>query len=268
MVDSSFPYSRFLRVRNTFFLILIRILFSLTFIGFTHYSHRKLQENLAQASGLNTLLSREYRSIIESDENVRVQAVQFLHDRVQGQLMMASLKLREIGRATSENVQLDINKIASDLEKIRSTDIKLVSRLLSPNIDVEGLHGVIQSLCEQFSVHTDFTINFDENVVILEETMNMGVYRLIEQAVVNSITHGPAKHVNINVESLSPDQIMIEVADDGPGSENAQIGMGTIVTDAWLSKLHGHKEISSQPGAGYTVKFIIPVKGTTDTRGQ
>jgi len=258
----------FLRVRNTFFLIFIRLLFSLLFIGFTHHSHRKLQENLAEVSNLNALLSREYHSIIEADENVRGQAVQFLHDRVQGQLMMASLKLREIGSDTSESIQVDINSVASHLEKLRSTDIRLVSRLLSPNIDGEGLHGVIESLCEQFSLHTGFEISFDEKAILLDQTINLGVYRLIEQAVINSITHGPANHVKINVENRSSHQIMVQVADDGPGSESAQMGTGTIIMDAWLSKLRGYKEIFSEPGTGYAVKFIIPLEASTSAHEQ
>jgi hypothetical protein len=46
------------------------------------------------------------------------------------------------------------------------------------------------------------------------------------------------------------------------------MGTGTIIMDAWLSKLRGYKEISSEPGTGYTVKFIIPLEATMSTHDQ
>jgi two-component sensor histidine kinase len=54
-------------------------------------------------------------------------------------------------------------------------------------------------------------------------------------------------------------RLILEVADNGPGSKTSNSGTGTVVIDAWLSKLGGIKEIESIPGAGYTLRIMAPV---------
>ena len=61
----------------------------------------------------------------------------------------------------------------------------------------------------------------------------------------------------ILVRRTSQNEILLEVTDDGPGSTILKPGTGTIVIDAWVSKLGGSKEIESINGAGFVLRVKI-----------
>jgi signal transduction histidine kinase len=91
--------------------------------------------------------------------------------------------------------------------------------------------------------------------------MCLGIYRIIEQAIVNSITHGPASKVKIAVGMQSDLTCCVTIDDDGPGAnlEAIEAGFGTVLIDSWVSILKATKVVASSPGEGYslTVKIAL-----------
>ena len=87
----------------------------------------------------------------------------------------------------------------------------------------------------------------------------LGIFRIIEQSVLNSLVHGPSKRVQISVTTDSAGVTDLIIADDGPGISVSQItaGVGTAIIDSWVSILQGVKAVDSVPGHGYRlqVKF-------------
>ena len=81
----------------------------------------------------------------------------------------------------------------------------------------------------------------------------LGIYRIVEQAILNIITHGPSENAVINIRKTKVDSYFIEVTDNGPGSDSQAEGFGTSIIDTWVSILKGEKEIISKPGEGYTL---------------
>jgi signal transduction histidine kinase len=123
----------------------------------------------------------------------------------------------------------------------------------------EGLIGACENLCREYQPEVEFIIDISQEVEEIEEEKKLGFYRIIEQAVINSIKHGPASKVVISVRRTSKDELLLEIADDGPGAKTLKPGTGTIIVDAWTSKLGGRKEIKTAPGAGYSLKVSIPI---------
>jgi signal transduction histidine kinase len=246
-------------VSGVFFGELIgRFLFALVFVAITHNRLRTLGIELERTSRLNDQLGERYSQLIDSDEEIRTHASQLLHDRIQSKLMLSAAKLTRVSEVLSEEGKLGVLPVIKELEQIRSIDVREVSQLLTPNLAGEGLIGSCENLCREYQPEITFTIEISQEVEELEEETKLGLYRIIEQAVINSIKHGPAANVRISLERNSADQLMLAIEDDGPGAKAAGSGTGTVVIDAWVSKLGGRKEIESTPGIGYTLRVLIP----------
>ncbi len=238
--------------------LITRFVFALIFVAITHNRLKVLSQKLDSASALNVELKERYVMLIESDEAIRSHAAQLLHDRIQAKLMLAGARLTRVSGVLSDEGKLGIQPVIQELEGIRSIDVREVSQLLSPNLSGEGLIGSCENLCREYESEIKFIINIAENIESIDEELKLGIYRIIEQGVINAIKHGPANHVEIAVRESSQGSLYLEIKDDGPGSKNLGSGKGTVIIDSWVSKLGGRKEIESTPGKGFTLRVRIP----------
>lgn len=240
--------------------VITRFVFAVIFVAITHNRLRTLSLELESASALNTELNMRYAKLIESDEEIRSSAAQLLHDRIQAKLMLAGAKLTRITEVLSEEGRLGVLPVIKELESIRAIDVREVSQLLSPNLAGEGLAGSCENLCKEFEDSVDFRIDISRTVEDLDEELILGIYRIIEQGVINSIKHGPATEISIKVSISSANMLIVEVRDNGPGGDIKNSGTGTVIIDAWVSILGGEKEIQSEAGKGFTLRVTAPIK--------
>lgn len=240
--------------------LITRFLFALIFVAITHNRLRTLSEKLESTSALNDQLNERYARLIESDEEIRSHASQLLHDRIQAKLMLAGAKLTRITGVLSEEGKLGVLPVIKELESIRAIDVREVLQLLSPNLAGEGLTGSCENLCKEFEGSIEFTIEISRAVENLDEESKLGVYRIIEQGVINSIKHGPSTKVSIEVFVSSSNKLVVEIRDNGPAGDMKNSGTGTVIIDAWVSILGGEKEIEAIPGKGFTLRVTAPVK--------
>jgi signal transduction histidine kinase len=238
--------------------LITRFIFAIVFVAITHNRLRTLGDKLEMTTQLNGQLKERYSQLIDSEEEIRTHASQLLHDRIQSKLMLSGAKLTRVSEVLSDEGKLGVLPVIKELEKIRSIDVREVSQLLTPNLAGEGLIGSCENLCREYQPEIAFTIEISQEAEDLEEEAKLGLFRIIEQAVINSIKHGPAANVRISLERSSADQLVLAIEDDGPGAKAPGSGTGTVVIDAWVSKLGGRKEIESKLGSGYKLRILIP----------
>jgi signal transduction histidine kinase len=254
----------FLKIRDFLFTdnfigtFLIRLVLGIFLVALTHSRSRDLEVELLETEEINKALTERYSALIKTDEEIRDHAAKLLHDRIQSELMLAAARLSKTSQGLSPEAAAEILPVIKVLEKIRGTDIRQVSQLLTPNLAGEGLIGACETLCENFNSAIEITINISNRVESIDENTKLGIYRIIEQGLTNSIKHGPAENVSISVQFKEPGLLEVVIADDGPGSATPSSGKGTQIIDAWVGILGGSKEIESVPGSGYTLKAEIP----------
>jgi signal transduction histidine kinase len=258
-----FHIKDFLIIDNFFALFTLKFLFALIFISVTHGRAKALELKLAEAERLNGALSERYSALIETDEEIRDQAAKLLHDRIQGELMLAAARLSRTVQGLPADAQEEIVPVIKVLEKIRSTDVRQVTQLLTPNLASEGLIGACETLCEGFNSEIDIELQISRGIEMVDENIKLGLFRIIEQGLMNSIKHGPASHVIISVSIDHSEAIHAEITDNGPGSSSEKAGKGSQIIDAWVAILGGFKEIENQLGRGYTLRITLPINQPT-----
>lgn len=243
-----------------FSIFMLTLSLGLITLALMHQAERKIVERLADATALVLKLQSEREGLIHSDENLRRQTSQFLHDRVQSDLMVVGMKLKSISGKSSAEVNDVIDRAIIRLENTRTSDIKNLIQVLAPNLEAGSLQAALDVLLEQYRGDMEVSVNIDAETEALGSEVLLGIFRIIEQSVLNSLVHGPAKRVQINVSTDSAGVTEIIVSDDGPGilADEITAGVGTAIIDSWVGILNGSKEIDSAPGHGYQLRVTFP----------
>jgi signal transduction histidine kinase len=93
----------------------------------------------------------------------------------------------------------------------------------------------------------------------LEPELRLAAYRVIEEAISNSLEHGQASKVIVRLELANAD-LRLSVRDDGHGFEVGAIkpGLGFATTEARVSVMNGFWTLESGPtGTTMTAVFAI-----------
>jgi signal transduction histidine kinase len=225
-----------------------------------HRAERSISDRLQQANLLVKQLKADREELVNLDEAIRRQTSTFLHDRVQSDLMVVGMKLKSIQGSSSAEVNEVIDRALARLENTRSADLKNLIQVLSPNFEIGGLKGSIESLVVQYELSMAVLIEIDESSEQLDSLFLLGTYRIIEQGLLNSFVHGPAKNAFVSVTTNASSQTEILISDDGPGTDLDFVhsGVGTAVIDSWVGILGGKKTIEAMPGHGYLLRVIFP----------
>ena len=242
---------------NIFVSSLILVLIALALM---HQAERKIGDRLASATSLVNKLENERAELVRSDETLRQETSQFLHDRVQSDLMVVGMNLRSISGQSSAQVNEVIEGAILRLESTRATDLKNLIQILTPNLDVGTLSSALEVLLQQYRQNIEVSVFIDSPTESLGSDVKLGIYRIIEQALLNSLVHGPAQRVQVNVNTNSTGGTKVIVSDDGPGTtiENVSPGVGTAVIDSWVGILGGSRTIDTSPGFGYRLEVEFP----------
>ena len=243
-----------------FSVFIITLVLGLITLALMHKAERRIVERLNIATGLVIRLEEERERLIHSDENLRRQTSQFLHDRVQSDLMVVGIKLKSISGKSSVEVNEVIDRAIIKLETTRASDLKNLIQVLTPNLEAGTLQAALDVLLEQYRTNMEVSVKIDAATEALDSKILLGIFRIVEQSILNALVHGPAKRVQISVSTDSVGVTDIIVSDDGPGISVEQItsGLGTSIIDSWVGILNGSKEIESVVGHGYQlhVTFI------------
>ena len=234
----------------------------LTFMALAlmHRAERSITDRLKEADELVMRLESDREELVNSGEELRKQTSQFLHDRVQSDLMVVAMNLKSVSGKASSEVDEILDDAGRLLERIRTSDIRNLVQILSPNFEVGGLSEALEQLNSQYLKIMNISMNIEIEAEKLEPKQLLGIFRIVEQALLNSLIHGPAEKALVTLVDTGTKDITLIVSDNGPGVglEERKFGVGSAVIDSWVSILKGRKEINSSPGNGYKLEVIFP----------
>jgi signal transduction histidine kinase len=236
------------------------LFFGLIINALLNYAQKITVGKLSEAQELVKSLSEKRALLIKAEEESKMKLAIFLHDRVQADLMTISLSLKKISLKDEVLDQVLINEVIQHLESMRGVDLKKVIEELSPNFEIGGLKGSLEVLKQQYGSNMSIAVQVDEKSETLGLLYMLAIYRIVEQCLINSFLHGPAKNVFVSVSTDSVGKTEILISDDGPGTdlEFVDSGVGTAVIDSWVGILNGKKTVDTVPGHGYRLVINFP----------
>lgn len=205
---------------------------------------------------------RQQDQILQADEQARRQVADLLHDRVQAGLITACLELQTLPEGESDRREV-ISAIVQRLENLRAIDVKRAARALSPSLHDVDLHAALRELGSQYEPRMVTSIDVSPEVesMINDPEIRLGLYRLTEQALMNSAIHGHARHVDASIRITFGDVIVWEVRDDGSGLPTTDLepGLGSALMATWMQRLGGDWSLQPREGGGTVCSARIPL---------
>ena len=216
----------------------------------------RLQRQVDATQEAYDVVEAQAEALLKADEEVRRSVATLLHDRVQGGLLAACLRLQSIAQTSPESRD-EVDRLIHELEELRALDVRRAVRTLSPNLRDIDLETAIRELVEPYSPPVDITVTIPRDV-IGDPTTRLAAYRIIEQGVLNAIDHGQAGRIEIAIKS-QPTHTEVIVIDDGRGvdPEHAS-GFGTTLIDTWCRALGGSWHLQPLRDGGTGLSVILP----------
>src|SRR5690606_33623400 len=139
------------------------------------------------------------------------------------------------------------------------------------NITFEDLQARIANFIKQAknaSELTEFSFNIDESVNathIFTSVEGMNIYRIIQEAVNNSLKYAAADKIEINI-SKEKNHYLIEISDNGIGFEQTAVEMGNGLNNIKkrAREIGGTIEIVSNPNKGTRIILDFEEKPIID----
>lgn len=227
---------------------------------------RYAQQTAVARAALETVVQQQ-RLVVEADERARRNVAEFLHDRVQADLLVVGMELRALAATTEPAVAESLERSTAELERIRSSEVRSASRRLSPALGSVGLDTALQELADSWDPALRIRVSFDSNSRDFlihgsaPRDLLVAIYRVTEQAILNAAAHGQAARIDVSLRISTPGVLTLTINDDGRGLPSASLvrGAGSAIMDAWCTVAHGSwRWLPTDRGTRLEASFSTP----------
>lgn len=206
---------------------------------------------------------------VAAQEDERRRIALDLHDQAGQSLALLQLRLSTIGALDS------VAAIRAELAGLRELASATIARLRKVATDLHpaalemvGLVGALEQLAHEQSPLLGLPIRVDGASVRTERLpapVELGLYRIAQEALTNVARHAAARQVEIVVTRTSS-SAQLAVCDDGVGFDLAARRaaavdghLGLVGMEERAALLGGELSITSRPGEGTTVRVLVPL---------
>jgi signal transduction histidine kinase len=219
----------------------------------------------AVACDLSERVDRDtMRRVIEGQELERRRLARELHDETGQALTSILLGLKSIRSANGPQAAVQAEEevrglVVQALQEVRRLAVELRPKAL----DDFGLLPALERLAETSGERAGLEIHVQANLpaVRLPGELETVLYRLVQEALTNVLKHAEAQTVSILL-TLQDGSVSAMIEDDGRGftvGETREDALGLLGMQERLSFLGGELTIESAPGAGTTVRALLPL---------
>ncbi len=231
-------------------------------IRFNHMAsvlEKTMVENHALAGNMLSLQESQQRDLARE-----------LHDELAPCLFGIRVDLGEIERIAGENHLIEIEEKVGSVKTItnhiQSLVRKMLSRLRPMTLDDLGLTEALRDMLHNWrerQPEIDWEWDFVGDFESLPDTLQVTIYRLVQECTTNCVRHAHASHVKVEVRREA-ETIKVAVTDDGKGLDAHLVkGFGLIGMRERVSALGGRIAFDTEEGRGLQVRVLIPLKGET-----
>lgn len=250
----------------------------IVFISITYYLVQKntkrkqllaeSEKDLERQRVVSLLKEQELVSIdamIAGQEKERQRLANELHDDLGG--LLASIKLHF--HTLLDNEDTESNKKFEKTDSLINEAYDKVRAIAhaknSGVIAKEGFLRSLEEMADKVSIANNLTVTVIEHGLDerLENSIELSLFRIIQELITNVIRHSNATEANIHL-TKHDDTLNIMVEDNGDGFDSSGItlksgGMGIRSIDKRVAFLNGTMNIESEVGQGTTVIIEIPL---------
>jgi signal transduction histidine kinase len=246
--------------------IFIPLLFGICWLaGFALHERAEVAE-AAEARAAQSERDREVAARIAVAEE-RARIARELHDVVAHAVSVMVLQVGAVRHKLPDALAEDRNALR-DVEQAGRTALSEMRRLLgamrSDEEDVElgpqpGLDTLDALLADVGRAGLPVALHVSGKAFPLPRALDLSGYRIVQEGLTNALKHSRASHADVTL-SYSPDELRIEVRDDGTGSQRSNgFGHGLVGIRERVKIYGGTMTAGSQPEGGFLLDAHLPL---------
>src|SRR5713101_6782083 len=193
-----------------------------------------------------------------------------IHDTLAQGLSAISLQLETADAVVAsrpqraqEAIRRALSLARSNLEEARRSMIDLRAAPLQDRTLHEALSVLAQQACDEASVEVQYNCSPTEDFPPLPTRIEMGVYRIAQEALANACKHAQAQHIQLSL-TLDDQSLCLFVQDDGCGFDPDQVASSVLEGHFGLASMNERVKllggticIESEPGAGTCIDVRV-----------
>ncbi len=235
-------------------------------------AEQRLLNDLARQAGvalaavrLTADLQQSRQRLVTARAEERRRLRRDLHDGLGPQLASHVLKLeaaRDLIRTNPDRAEMLLTSLIEKSQGIVNEVRRLVYDLRPPALDELGLVGAIREYTAHISANgLQITLTAPEQLPPLPAAVEVAAYRLIQEAITNTIRHAQAQTCRVSLAfETEPAALHLEICDDGlglPAGYRAGVGLASMRERA--QELGGECVIEPITAGGVRVSAHLPL---------
>lgn len=224
----------------------------------------KLVELVSNQKQLEEQLQQQiFRAVLDTQEIERKRIAETLHNSLGQILYAAKLSLSTVNKSPMTENDKEGLKNADKLLNDAIIESRRLSHELMPVILEDfGLKTAVEDICRKLSGKIQFKCRFKGAIKQLDKYIEVAIYRLVQELVMNVVKHSDATDALVAIE-VHKTSVQVAVQDNGRGfnvvkEKRDGIGLKTIRNNVNLLK--GNINITSGRGQGTIINIDIPIK--------
>lgn len=198
--------------------------------------------------------------LVREEERARLQ--RDLHDSLGPLLGSISMRLeaaRNLVARGAEPAKVEelLAKVHADTDGA-NVEIRRILAELGPSALADAdLCTALTDLADRYPNGPQISLRLPQAPLAIEPQAEIAAFRVIGEALRNTVRHARASHCRITVETHG-DELAVEVRDDGIGLDDAPAGVGRSAMADRVAALGGTLVLTETPGGGLTVRAVLP----------
>jgi signal transduction histidine kinase len=202
-------------------------------------------------------------------ESERARWARELHDETLQALGSLRLMLSAASRAGTQEAMSDavaraLDQLEFDIASLRG----LITELRPATLDQLGLEPAVLALVDRvrtrgvdIDAQIDLAFEHGRSAHRLDEELETGVYRIVQEALTNAVNHGIATRAVVELIE-EQHRINVLVRDNGAGfdTNSATRGFGLLGMHERVELLGGELQVESAPGQGTKISVVLPAR--------
>lgn len=215
-----------------------------------------VRERTASLAKLATYLQQ-----VREDE--RGHLARELHDELGSLLTAAKLDVARIKSRLGDHAPEALQRLQHLTETLNqgiALKRRIVEDLHPSSLSNLGLLPSLEILTREFSERSDLTLDTRLEAVELDESSQLTLYRLVQEALTNIGKYARAQQVSVRLQNTGT-HALLTVSDDGIGFNPEQIGSGSHGLEGMRHRVEaagGRLVVESTPGQGSRIMAYLP----------
>jgi two-component system sensor histidine kinase UhpB len=217
---------------------------------------RQLEENRQLTQLIQTHIEDERRSLARE-----------LHDEL-GQYVTAiktfAVAIVNKAKDKSPDIAANAQTIVGAANQIYEGMHSIIRQLRPGALDNLGLSETLRDAMQYWqTLHANvrFELNLNGQLDDLGESLNINVYRIVQESINNALKHAQAKSIEVSL-TLLENELQLLIKDDGVGMNMASVDQsqhfGLLGIRERVQGFHGSFSLLSEPNRGTAIHINIP----------